>query len=393
MSTRTTACSLFRQPRCNMNNLLTSIARQSTNLMGSSRNPLLRLVLLAGLLLAVQSVALGGTLTVTVLRQKGNASVPLAGAQVCISGNFGTQSATTNNSGTATFPNAPQGQLTLIASASGFLGQSIQFTMGAADKTQSFLLQLGSGGPICNPALPPPPVTLSSLVLNPTSVNGGTASQGTVALSAAAPPGGAAVSLSSNNTSAATVPPSVPVSAGSTSATFTISTIQVSSSKTVIITASAGGTTRTATLTVNATPPPPPPPPPPATANLTVLVGRANSTAISGAAVCVAAGTGAAQAAETDLGGQVTFHDVPQGQVTITVSSSGFTGQSHTSTLPAGGGTARFILSAGSGGPVCNAPPPPAATGPPVITLFDWHVNRETPLFFRQQRRHRVVGY
>jgi hypothetical protein len=134
----------------------------------------------------------------------------------------------------------------------------------------------------------------------------------------------------------------------------------------------------------NAPPPPPPPPPPAGSANLTVLVGRTNSTVISGAAVCVASGSGAVRTAFTDFGGQATFNGINQGQVTITVASAGFTGESHTSTLGAAGGTALFRLSAGSGGPVCNAVPPPTPPGPATlaVTSFDWHVNRRTPLFF-----------
>jgi len=98
----------------------------------------------------------------------------------------------------------------------------------------------------------PPPATasLSTLTLNPTSVTGGTASQGTVTLSSAAPAGGFAVSLSSSG-AAATVPPSVTVAPGATSATFGITTSAVTASTPVTITATAGTVTRTATLTVN----------------------------------------------------------------------------------------------------------------------------------------------
>ncbi len=102
-----------------------------------------------------------------------------------------------------------------------------------------------------NPAAPPP-VTLSALSLNPTSVTGGVqSSTGTVTLSGPAPSGGAVVSLSSSNTGAARTPASVSVAAGATSASFTVSTSVVMSSTTVTITASYGGTTKTAALTVN----------------------------------------------------------------------------------------------------------------------------------------------
>jgi hypothetical protein len=103
------------------------------------------------------------------------------------------------------------------------------------------------------------PVTLTSLTLNPTSVAGGSTSTGTVSLSAAAPAGGTVVTLSSN-IAAASVPASVAVPAGATSATFTIGTTAVSASTTATITGTLNGTSQSASLTINSTAPPPPPP-------------------------------------------------------------------------------------------------------------------------------------
>ena len=97
---------------------------------------------------------------------------------------------------------------------------------------------------------PPATVTLSSLTLNPTRVSGGNKSTGTVTLTAAAPSGGAVVTLSSSNTSVATVPSSVTVQAGKTSASFTVSTQRVSSSTNVVISATYAGRTKNKTLTV-----------------------------------------------------------------------------------------------------------------------------------------------
>lgn len=101
-----------------------------------------------------------------------------------------------------------------------------------------------------NPGQP----TLSSLSLSPTSVVGGQSSTGTVTLTAAAPSGGFVVNLSSSNSTVASVPTSVTVPAGQTSATFTVSTTAVSTTTTVTITATAGGISRQATLTVNPAP-------------------------------------------------------------------------------------------------------------------------------------------
>ncbi|HEX7889447.1 MAG TPA: VCBS repeat-containing protein [Ramlibacter sp.] len=93
------------------------------------------------------------------------------------------------------------------------------------------------------------PPLLSTLTVNPTTVTGGTSSQGTVGLTSAAPAGGFAVSLSSNNI-AATVPASVSVAQGSATASFTIGTSTVTFPTPVTLTASAAGVTRTASLTV-----------------------------------------------------------------------------------------------------------------------------------------------
>jgi hypothetical protein len=100
------------------------------------------------------------------------------------------------------------------------------------------------------------PAALSSVSLSPTSVTGGTASTGTVTLTAGAPAGGAVVSLASSHVNVASVPQTVTVAAGATSATFSVTTSPVSVTTTVTITASYGGTTSTASLTVGPEPPP-----------------------------------------------------------------------------------------------------------------------------------------
>lgn len=112
-----------------------------------------------------------------------------------------------------------------------------------------------------NPAgTPPPSSTLSALTVNPTSVTGGNPSTGTVTLSSVAPAGGTVVSLSSNQPGAASVPASVTVPAGVTSANFTVTTFPVNTT-TVQLAASLGGTFQFAALTVNAASSPPPPAP------------------------------------------------------------------------------------------------------------------------------------
>jgi hypothetical protein len=99
--------------------------------------------------------------------------------------------------------------------------------------------------------VPPPAATLTSLTLNPTSVVGGfQTSTGTVTLSAPAPAGGVQVTLSSSN-GAASVPASVFIPAGTSSATFTVNTSMVLISTSATISARYNGTTRTATLEVH----------------------------------------------------------------------------------------------------------------------------------------------
>src|SRR5262249_20900546 len=105
---------------------------------------------------------------------------------------------------------------------------------------------------------PAPTATLASLALNPTTVVGGAQSSvGTATLGSPAPAGGAHITLSSSNALAAGVPPSVTVSAGASSATFTVTTSAVGTPTPVTISASFGGATQTATLLVNPSPLPP----------------------------------------------------------------------------------------------------------------------------------------
>jgi hypothetical protein len=119
-------------------------------------------------------------------------------------------------------------------------------------------------------------------------------------------------------------------------------------------------------------------------ASLRVLVSRESGTPISGASVCISTPGVPVRSAFTDVAGQVSFDGVEVGQVSLTASCSGFTGQSRVSTLPPAGGTTRFILVAGTGGPVCNATPSPPSRTPPTLAIssFDWHVNRRTSFFF-----------
>lgn len=83
----------------------------------------------------------------------------------------------------------------------------------------------------------------------PVSVVSGKKSFGTVTLSGPAP-ANLSVTLSSSNLAAASVPGSVTVAAGATTATFNATTFGVAANTAVTISASYGGSTKTAKLTV-----------------------------------------------------------------------------------------------------------------------------------------------
>jgi len=108
-----------------------------------------------------------------------------------------------------------------------------------------------------------PAPALASIAVSPASVTGGTSATGTVTLTAAAA-SPLAVSLSSAST-AVSVPSSVTVAAGASSATFNVTTSAVASQTVTSITAAYSGVQKTTTFTVN-----PPPVTGPALASLTL---------------------------------------------------------------------------------------------------------------------------
>jgi hypothetical protein len=90
---------------------------------------------------------------------------------------------------------------------------------------------------------------LSALALNPTTVVGGNSSTGTVTLSGKAPLGGVAVNLTSSKPSRASVPASVTVPAGATSAGFTVKTT-TGGKTSATISASYKGVVKKVSLTI-----------------------------------------------------------------------------------------------------------------------------------------------
>jgi len=116
----------------------------------------------------------------------------------------------------------------------------VTITVTYAGSTQSVMLTVN----------PPGTASVSSLVISPDHVTGGSPATGTVTIGAPAPAGGTSVNLLSNAVIAAQVPLFVTIPQGQTSVKFTINTTHVASQQVVTVTASAGGVSRTATLTV-----------------------------------------------------------------------------------------------------------------------------------------------
>jgi cellulose 1,4-beta-cellobiosidase len=94
--------------------------------------------------------------------------------------------------------------------------------------------------------------TVQTMTLSASSAKGGITPYptATVTISPAAPAGGKAVALKSSNTAALTVPASVTIPAGATSATFTLTTLKVAVNTSVTVTATLGGVSKQQAITL-----------------------------------------------------------------------------------------------------------------------------------------------
>jgi hypothetical protein len=186
---------------------------------------------LAGITIGPVNVSAGGSSTGVIAL---STPAPKGGATVTL----------TNNTAGITVPSSvtvPVGSTTApfnIAVAPGAAGGTAVIQASYLDASKAATLTITSN-----------PVALSSVVIAPGSVAGGSTSTGTVTLSSAAPAGGLTVSLASS-TSSAVVPASITVAGGSTVANFTVQTQSVSVSASATVTASYNGANKTATLTI-----------------------------------------------------------------------------------------------------------------------------------------------
>ena len=164
-------------------------------------------------------------------------AAPTGGAVVALS---------SNNTSAARVPGS-------VTVAAGATTASFTVSTSAVIAPTTVTITATYGGTTKTATLTVKPVPLpivASLMLNPSSVVGGLQSSvGTVKLSAPAPAGGASLALAPSN-SAASVPSSIFVPAGATSASFKVYTSIVLFPTSTNITASYNNTSRTATLSV-----------------------------------------------------------------------------------------------------------------------------------------------
>ena len=139
-----------------------------------------------------------------------------------------------NKAGTVTVLHTftgPDGRTPWAAVAQGVDGRLYGSTVVGGAFGLGVLFRVDPGAPV---ALPP----LTGLALAPSGVLGGQSSTGTVTLGGPAPSGGAIVALSSGNSTVASVPATVTVAGGATSASFVVSTKPIKQrTKTATITA------------------------------------------------------------------------------------------------------------------------------------------------------------
>jgi hypothetical protein len=142
--------------------------------------------------------------------------------------------------GSATFTAASGGEKTVVIktvpTATSFVA-----TVTASVGTNSTSVTLQVGAP-----------SLSALTIHPDSVIGKSALvvTGMVSLNGPAPAGGYKVALVSSNPLAASVPASVLIPAGKTTANFTVRHFKVGQSQTITLTAKAGPVQTSVSLTV-----------------------------------------------------------------------------------------------------------------------------------------------
>jgi hypothetical protein len=167
-----------------------------------------------------------------------------------------TLSAAAPNGGVSVTLKSSSSSATVPASvtvAAGSTTATFSITTGAVSTatTATITASYNSASKIASLTMTPAlTVALSAVSVSPTTVTGGSAASGTVTLSAAAPAGGISVELWTTGT-VAFVPTTVTIPAGSRTGTFTVTTVNGTSTSDTI-TAFYKGATKTAKITVKA---------------------------------------------------------------------------------------------------------------------------------------------
>jgi hypothetical protein len=125
---------------------------------------------------------------------------------------------------------------------------TVTFTVTGVSAGTATISATAGGAAAQSPTLTVGTVRLSTLTLSASTVVGGVSLTGTAALTAPAPTGGAAVTLSANDP--LSVPATVTVPAGATSAVFTVTTRLVGGTISGTVTASYGGASSSASVSV-----------------------------------------------------------------------------------------------------------------------------------------------
>lgn len=172
-----------------------------------------------------------------------------------------------NESGTVTLraPAGSEGALVLLKSdnSAAVVPSSITVLPNADSATfpitTSFVLSpvnatitatYGGSGTSAVLTVNPPSNAVSSLTLDPSTVEGGASLNATVTLGIPAPAGGATVVLSSSDSARASIPASIVIPAGATTASFTVTTARVATPSNVTLGAT-WGSTKSATLNLS----------------------------------------------------------------------------------------------------------------------------------------------
>ena len=209
-----------------------------------------------------------------------------------------------------------------------------------------------------------PGAALGSLSCNPTTVTGSGTVSCSVSLSSPAPASGAAIAVSSNSTRLS-VPASVTIPAGGSSANFTATAASGTTAVTATVSASYGGVTRTASILLQASAPAQTQPALSAIACNPYTVGAGGTTtcSVSLTAAAVSGGFGVVIASNNAALTVPASITVPQGAAGASFTArAGSPSTNQTATVAASGAGATRTCSVAVTAAVVTPPPPPATT-------------------------------